>query len=50
MMSPSQGILIFILTNQKSMYKFSNAFETGLPDHHKVISTISNQVASNGHP
>ena len=30
-----------ILTNQKSMYKFSNTFETGLSDHHKFISTIS---------
>ena len=30
-----------ILTNQKSMHKFSNTFETGLCDHHKLISTIS---------
>ena len=37
--NPSQSDLI--LANQKSMYKFSNTFETGLSDHHKFISTIS---------
>ena len=28
-----------ILTNQKSLFKFSKTFETGLSDHHKLIST-----------
>ena len=28
-----------ILTNQKSLFKFSKMFETGLSDHHKLIST-----------
>ena len=37
--NPSQ--IDLILTNQKSMYKFSDTFETGLSDHHKLISTIS---------
>ena len=36
--NPSQ--IDLILTNQ-SMYKFSNTFETGLSDNHKLISTIS---------
>ena len=26
-----------ILTNQKTLLKFSKTFETGLPDHHKLI-------------
>ena len=30
-----------ILTNQKNMYKLSNAFETGISDHHKLIWTVS---------
>ena len=29
-----------ILTNQKALFKFSKTFETGLSDHHKLISTI----------
>ena len=29
-----------ILTNQKSLFKFSKTFETGLSDHHKLISTM----------
>ena len=37
--NPSQSDLI--LTNQKSKYKYSNTFESGLSDHHKLISTIS---------
>ena len=29
-----------ILTNQKALLKLSKTFETGLSDHHKLISTI----------
>ena len=29
-----------ILTNKKSLFKFSNTFETGVSDHHKLVSTI----------
>ena len=39
-----------ILTNQKSMYQFSNTFETGLFDHHKLISTISKSGSFQGTP
>ena len=28
-----------VSTNQKSLFEFSKTFETGLPDHHKLIST-----------
>ena len=28
------------------MYKFSNTFETGLSDHHKLISTVPNLEVS----
>ena len=37
--NPSQ--IDLILTNQKSMYKFSHTFETCISDNHKLISTIS---------
>ena len=46
--NPSQ--IDFILTNQKSMYKFSNIFETSLSDHHKLISTISKSGTFKGTP
>ena len=46
--NPSQ--IDLILTNQKSMYKFSNTFETGLSDHHKLISTISKSNSFKGAP
>ena len=39
-----------ILTNQKSMYKFSNTFKTGLSDHHKLISTILKSCNFKGTP
>ena len=29
------------LTNQKTIYKLSNTFETGLSDYHKLISTVA---------
>ena len=44
--NPSQ--IDLILTNQTHMYKFSNAFETGLTDHHKFISTISKSSSFKG--
>ena len=46
--NPSQ--IALILTNQKSTYKFSNTFETGLSDHHKLISTISKSGSFKGTP
>ena len=46
--NPSQ--IDLILTNQKSMYKFSYTFETGLSDHHKLISTISKSGRFKGTP
>ena len=46
--NPSQ--IDLILTNQKSMYKFSNTFETGISDHHKLISTISKSGSFKGTP
>ena len=46
--NPSQ--IDLILTNQKSMHKFSNTFETGLCDHHKLISTISKSGSFKGTP
>ena len=30
-----------ILTNQKNMHELSNTFETGISDHHKLISTVA---------
>ena len=39
-----------ILTNQKSVYKFSNTFETDLPDHYKLISAISKSGSFKGTP
>ena len=44
--NPSQ--IDLILTNQTHMYKFSNAFETGLTEHHKFISTISKSSSFKG--
>ena len=44
--NPSQ--IELILTNQESMYKFSNTFETGLPYHDKLISTISKSGSFKG--
>ena len=29
-----------ILTNKKDLFKLSNTFETGISDHHKLVSTI----------
>ena len=44
--NPSQ--IDLILTNQESMYTFSNTFETGLSNHSYQL--FQNQVASKGHP
>ena len=46
--NPSQ--IDLILTNQKSMYTFSNTFETGLSNHHKFVSTISKSGSFKGTP
>ena len=37
-----------ILTNQKNMYKLSNTFETGISDHHKLISTVAKSGSFKG--
>ena len=39
-----------ILTNQKSLFKFSKTFETGLSDHHKLISTTMKSGSFKGPP
>ena len=39
-----------ILTNQKSLFKFSETFETGLSDHHKLISTTMKSGSFKGPP
>ena len=39
-----------ILTNQKSLFKFFKTFETGLADHHKLISTIMKSGCFKGRP
>ena len=46
--NPSQ--IDLILTNQESMYTFSNTFETGLSNHHKFVSTISKSGSFKGTP
>ena len=38
-----------MLTNQRSLFKFSKTFETGLSEHHKIIS-ISIKSGSFKHP
>ena len=30
----------FILNNKTKLFKLSNTFETGISDHHKLVSTI----------
>ena len=44
--NPNQTYLI--LTNQKNMYRFWNTFETGLSDHHKLLSNISKSGSVKG--
>ena len=39
-----------ILTNQKALFKLSKTFETGLSDHHKLISTIMKSGSFKGSP
>ena len=39
-----------ILTNQKSLFKFSKTFETGLSDHHKLTSTTTKSGSFKGPP
>ena len=39
-----------ILTNKKSLFKLSNTFETGLPDHHKLVCTIVKSGGFKGAP
>ena len=38
------------LTNQKSVFKFFKTFETGLSDHHKLISTTMKFGSFKGPP
>ena len=39
-----------ILTNQEDMYKLSNTFESGISDHHKLISTVVKSGSFKGRP
>ena len=39
-----------ILTNEKALFKLSKTFETGLSDHHKLISTIMKSGSFKGSP
>ena len=38
------------LTNQKAMFKLSRLFETGLSDHHKLISVVMKSGVFRGPP
>ena len=38
------------LTNQKAMFQLSRLFETGLSDHHKLISVVMKSGISSGLP
>ena len=46
--SSNPSCIDLILTNQKNMYKLSNAFETGISDHHKLISTVAKSGSFKG--
>ena len=48
--SRNPSYIDLILTNQKNMYKLSNTFETGLSDHHKLISTVAKSGSFKGRP
>ena len=37
-----------ILTNKKNLFKLSNTFETGISDHHKLVSTIQKSGSFKG--
>ena len=39
-----------ILTNKKDLFKLSNTFETGISDHHKLVSTILKSGSFRGTP
>ena len=39
-----------ILINKKNLFKLSNAFETGISDHHKLVSTILKSGSFKGTP
>ena len=39
-----------ILTNKKNLFKLSDTFETGLSDHHKLISAILKSGGFKGKP
>ena len=39
-----------ILTNKKDLFKLSNTFETGISDHHKLVSTILKPGSFKGTP
>ena len=48
--SNTPSCIDLILTNRKSLFKFSNTFETGLSDHHKLICTILKPGGFKGAP
>ena len=48
--SSNPSCIDLVLTNQKNMYKLSNTFETGISDHHKLISTVAKSGSFKGRP
>ena len=42
--------IAFILTNKKNLFKLFNTFGTGIPDHHKLVSTILKPGSFKGTP
>ena len=48
--SSDPSCIDLIITNQKNMYELSNTFETGISDHHKLISTVAKSGSFKGRP
>ena len=48
--SSNPSCIDFILTNQKVFINSSNTFETGISDHHKLISTVAKSGSFKGRP
>ena len=42
--SQNPNCIDHFLTNRKALFKHCQTFETGLSDHHKLISTIMNEI------
>ena len=48
--SSNPSCIDLILTNQKICINSSNTFETGISDHHKLISTVAKSGNFRGRP